>query len=342
MSTEPTAGGRSVRPPGSAEAATVDASAVTGADDDRGLLAARFREGLGPLLAAIPNAVLVVLRDGRVVGANAEFGELFGLPADEVVGTSIERFVPAGHRVLHRRLRAGYAKAPADRPMGTGRHVRALRADGSEFTAEISLRAVELLGRACVVATVVDISDRVAAIDRLVEEAQLDPLTHLPNRAALDDRVVAAGLGRRRDDRVAVLFMDVDGFKAVNDRHGHQVGDAVLAVIAGRLRSALRPLDFLARYGGDEFVAILARIDQAAAAGAIGRRVVREMLVPIPSPVGELSSSISVGVALGRDRQIPELIERADAAMRRAKRSDLGLAFAGASDRPQGASTRRW
>ena len=155
------------------------------------------------------------------------------------------------------------------------------------------------------------------------EQGGTDPLTGLADRTTFSRRLAAAlaEAAARPDYRFAVLFLDLDGFKAVNDRLGHLGGDRVLAEIAGRLARAVRPDDLVARFGGDEFTVFLDRVSHEADALAAARRLQARVDEPLPGAEPN-SVSASVGVAVSWDGyRAPEaMLEAADQAMYRAKR----------------------
>jgi diguanylate cyclase (GGDEF)-like protein/PAS domain S-box-containing protein len=157
----------------------------------------------------------------------------------------------------------------------------------------------------------------------LARRALEDPLTGLANRTLLDDRLrVALARAGRHGSLTGVLFLDLDGFKAINDRHGHHVGDELLKAIADRLRAVLRPADVVARLGGDEFVAICEELAGLEEAHAIASRVEVAIGEPVQTEAGPLVVHASVGLALAegaREADADELIRRADEAMYRAK-----------------------
>jgi diguanylate cyclase (GGDEF)-like protein len=172
-----------------------------------------------------------------------------------------------------------------------------------------------------------------AAVERFADEAELrrqalhDPLTGLPNRTLMTDRLRHALLGAQRaaGDRVAVVVIDVDRFKNVNDSLGHAFGDHLLLVLARRLSEAVRASDTLARLGGDEFVVIAERVRDADHARDLAERVSRAWDEPLQVEGRVLHLRASVGVALSDDTSTPdELVANADAAMYRAKRERPG------------------
>jgi diguanylate cyclase (GGDEF)-like protein/PAS domain S-box-containing protein len=159
--------------------------------------------------------------------------------------------------------------------------------------------------------------------ERMRHEAVHDPLTGLANRTLLRDRLEhALARAQRERDATAVLFVDLDNFKQVNDAHGHATGDAALVELARRLRTAVRPGDTIARLGGDEFVALCEHVDEESAL-AVGRRLLEA--IGRPFTIGEIEHklSASIGVALGHyDPDV--LLANADAATYRAKAAGRG------------------
>lgn len=155
------------------------------------------------------------------------------------------------------------------------------------------------------------------ANDKLIQAALHDPLTQLPNRMLLQDRIEQAiEKAQRRQQSVAVMFCDLDGFKAVNDAYGHQLGDRLLVAVAQRLGAQLRPQDTLARLGGDEFVIVLA-IDAPDDAAVVAERVIAAAGEPFVLDAAELQVTASLGIALYPDDASDEreLMAHADAAM---------------------------
>ena len=150
-----------------------------------------------------------------------------------------------------------------------------------------------------------------------------DPLTALPNRRYLQENEKhLLAIARRAQKLTAVLVVDLDDFKAVNDRQGHAAGDAVLVESARRMSQLLRETDVVARMGGDEFVIVLGQVENAAATREVANRVVASLCRPVPLPDGgNAQIGASVGFALSRDETLDSLLKRADAALYEAKRA---------------------
>ena len=153
--------------------------------------------------------------------------------------------------------------------------------------------------------------------------ARIDALTRLGNRRAFEERLAAALVARRDDERIAVLYLDLDRFKPVNDQFGHEAGDAVLRACAERLRRIVRPDDFLARIGGDEFAAILPRIAGAEAARAVALRLAYAVEAPIVVGGTTIRLGASIGVAIAPDdgTEPGDVVHSADVAMFAEKRA---------------------
>ena len=170
--------------------------------------------------------------------------------------------------------------------------------------------------------TLIDITDRKLAADRVEFHAYHDPLTGLPNRMHLRDRMHPALAQARRSGRgLAVMFLDLDHFKVVNDTLGHAVGDRLLQEVASRLRECVREDDMVARVGGDEFILLLPSVRHAEGAARIARKLLDRIEDVFDADGNELSVTTSVGIALfpqhGDDEET--LLRNADAAMYRAK-----------------------
>ncbi|MDO9466220.1 MAG: diguanylate cyclase [Thiobacillus sp.] len=164
-----------------------------------------------------------------------------------------------------------------------------------------------------------------------------DPLTGLANRRFLNENAKHLIAGAKRSHtQMAVLAVDLDDFKAVNDRHGHAAGDAVLVAAAERMKQLLRESDVIARFGGDEFVIVLGQVDDAAAAREVAGRVVESLCRPIPLAGGgsaQIGASVGIAMCCADGETLNDLLQKADAALYAAKRDGKHtFREAGASD----------
>jgi len=281
--------------------------------------ARRFRR----LTARTGNALLVCEADGTLSYANDSAIDLFGSELRDLDGTCFDDLVLAEDLASFNAAFDAAVHRPERRhsvEFRGGRH----RPDGS--TTHFEGRFTNLLSDADVggiVINVEDVTERRQMAEALAHQALHDPLTNLPNRSLFMDRLEHS-LRRLQRGRapVAVLFADVDHFKAINDSLGHSTGDRVLRSLAGRLRALLRPGDTVARFGGDEFV-LLCEDTTAEAALVIAQRItgLAEPIARAVNPAGDLKVTLSVGVAVASDPDTTPgaLLANADAAMYRAK-----------------------
>jgi diguanylate cyclase (GGDEF)-like protein/PAS domain S-box-containing protein len=257
---------------------------------------------------------IVFHRGGIVTDVNPPFLELTGRTLAEMLGQPALDFVAPDQR---ERVGAVMA-AGSEITYETAVEHR----DGTRLPVEFIVRTMQYQGERLRMTIVRDLRDRIADQARIHHLAHHDALTGLPNRGAFIERV--EGLlpyARARDATLALLFIDLDHFKRVNDSLGHLAGDALLRTVAHRITSALRAGDLVARFGGDEFVVLLSG-DQPAAAV---REVAQKLLAVIGAPVEVEGASISVTPSIGismfpQDGQTPDaLIKHADTAMYHAK-----------------------
>jgi diguanylate cyclase (GGDEF)-like protein/PAS domain S-box-containing protein len=284
------------------------------------------------VIEAASDAIVVADAEHKIVLFNRAAAQMFGWGADDVLGGPLARLVPERHRAVHGELMGGVGLQGAGRRRGPERiEVPARRRDGSEFPAEIAIAAREFGGRRLHVAVIRDISERQRFERELERLAHYDALTGLANRSTFHDRLVhALAAAQRHREAVALLFVDLDGFKQVNDVHGHAVGDRLLQAVAQRLRDGVRTSDTVARLGGDEFVVLLTALKLTGGALQVAEQLRQRLAAPYPGlvlPSGpDVHVDCSVGVALYPDdaRDGDALLRLADEAMYRAKRGGKG------------------
>ncbi len=276
----------------------------------------------------ITEAAPLHLPGPRIVYVNDAFTRMTGYTLDEAVGRTPR--ILQGPRSDRRTL--DHMRAAFDAGLPVRVEVLDYRKDGSTLWVEMSVAPLtDGLGRATHFVSVQrDITERKELEARLRHQSLHDALTGLPNRALLHDRLDQALLVAGRDaGSLALLLMDLDRFKRVNDTLGHQYGDLLLQGVSQRLHGALRASDTVARLGGDEFAVVLPAIDEARAIGVV--RYIGEALVePFMVEEHRLSVAASIGMALypahGHDGAT--LLRRADMAMYAAKRARSGYAVA--------------
>ncbi|NOT00942.1 MAG: EAL domain-containing protein [Phycisphaerales bacterium] len=205
------------------------------------------------------------------------------------------------------------------------------RKNGSTYPVEVHLQLVTQGGAQTFVAIILDITERHHAEDQLRRAALYDPLTNLPNRALLKDRLerCVARTSRELQNGFAVLFLDLDNFKLINDSLGHDAGDQLLRAVADRLQSCLRSLDTVARdhdnmaarIGGDEFVVLLVDIRSPRDVAHVAERLAQQVIQPYQLDGHEVVVSTSIGIALSNEgyQCAADLLRDADTAMYQAK-----------------------
>lgn len=263
-----------------------------------------------------------VMRGGHYVYVNQAMLAMLGYPEEVLLGMPVRQIVapealPASEARL-RKLEAGEAVAQDYENVY-------LREDGRRIHVTVSIGPVEIDGERLMTGTVRDITRHREAEQRLRHHASHDPLTGLPNRLVVQERLAQAMQAARERGRYdyAVLFLDLDGFKWVNDSLGHGVGDRLLGGIAARLSEALREDCLVARYGGDEFTLLPTGRCDGPGAIALARRVLALFDAPFDLGGQEVYSSASIGIVLGSaEYATPDAVLRdADIAMYRAKLS---------------------
>ena len=270
-------------------------------------------------LAARAVLAVAVLRQGKIEWASPALRRMFRLDAAGALAKPFLELVATEDREA---LAVALDETPgASAPPSP---FRGVRADGSQFDAELTSATFELPGGPGAVIAVRDVTEQRRAESRLAELAFLDPLTELPNRALFFDRLRQALVdARRHGSAFAVLVGDLDGLKRINDRYGHETGDALLQVVAKRLRASAREGDTVARVGGDEYAALLPRAASPEDASIVALRMVRALDAPIVIAGQQCQVGFSVGIALypAHGRDTDALVAHADGAMYIAKRA---------------------
>lgn len=268
--------------------------------------------------------IMVTDPAGRVVQVNPAFSEITGYGADEVIGRNPVMLGSGRHD-------AGFFErmfAALGRDGVWQGEIWNRRKDGDLYVQWMSVtRILGPDGLEGYVATMTDITSRKKAEEKLRFRADHDALTGLPNRSLFSDRLqTAMAKAHRHGDRFALMLVDLDRFKGVNDRFGHLAGDALLVEVARRLRDCVRGSDTVARLGGDEFAVVLDEVDGFDDAREVAERICVDMARPFELPEGTAEIGASVGIALGPDgsADAEELIRRADAALYSVKRGTRG------------------
>jgi diguanylate cyclase (GGDEF)-like protein/PAS domain S-box-containing protein len=282
------------------------------------------------------DAVISLDREGRVLEFNRAAELMFGYSGQRALGRELaELLIEPQDREAHRRGVQRAFEQGDGRAFHRRMEVTAVCADGRRLPVELSLSLASGAREqdAVIYGVARDISERLRGQQQLAYLAYHDRLTGLPNRVLVEDQLdLAVARARRMNRAVALLFVDLDDFKAVNDRLGHAAGDQFLAAVAARLRGVLRDTDVLARQGGDEFLVLLSDLEDHPehVAEAVGAKLHVALQHPFSVAGAELMAAASVGVSLYPDdaSDSEALLRHADAAMYKAKAAGGGqLAF---------------
>ncbi len=280
-----------------------------------------FRMAFETAPVALVVAATVRPAPGTLLRVNAAMSALTGRPADELITLTLPDVVHPADRdeasaLLDALITGKLTEARCEN--------RFLRPDGTVAWGVCSATRLEGPGEPTVLVLVEDVTARREAEAALVHQALHDTLTGLPNRALLGDRLQhALDAGRRSGHPVGVLYLDLDGFKAVNDSGGHAAGDALLVQVGERLARTVRPGDTVARLGGDEFAVVCPAVDSLETLRHVAARVLEAVRTPFSvAAVGAVHISGSLGMVVAHPGAHPEQVLRdADEAMYAAKRA---------------------
>lgn len=266
-------------------------------------------------------AMVITDRQNNIIAVNRSFTRLTGYEREEAIGRN-PRILSSG------RHDAAFYRSMWESIIGDGYwrgDIWDRRKDGSCYPKFLSITAIRDDAGAIVKFSAVfyDVSERKEMEAQLENLAHYDSLTGLPNRMLLHDRLEQAiATADRQRQHFALLFIDLDGFKPVNDAHGHAVGDEVLKMVGQRLSMVIRGMDTAARLGGDEFVVILTDIRNRENTERVAEKIIGELSLPYEVAGAALSVSASIGASLypGDQQAAMDLLRTADEAMYQAKR----------------------
>ena len=263
-------------------------------------------EGMG-------DGVIVLDSQDRVLDLNPAAQRILDCSFSAAVGHPVARIMPSQVALL--KQHQGSEEAHGEAAFGDGAAPR-------YYDIVISSLRTQKVERAGRLISLRDITERKVLEQRLMQQALHDPLTGLPNRNLFMNRLEhALAPGRRRESRVAVLFMDLDNFKFVNDSLGHEAGDQLLVAVSKRVQPCLRAEDTIARLGGDEFAMLIEDVKYTSEPAYLAERIVEELQAPFAVGLQPVVITPSIGIAIGDSKQdSPEhLLREADIAMYRAK-----------------------
>ncbi|MBI1422612.1 MAG: EAL domain-containing protein [Gammaproteobacteria bacterium] len=276
------------------------------------------------LLESLSDATVIVDQSGLIKLFNFQAEMLFGYTKEEVIDKPVEILLPLRYRAGHTLLLRDYTEKPQFKQMGKRPELYGLRKNGEEIPVEIGLSPIETSEGLLISAAVRDITERKIAEEKLIHQANYDSLTGLPNRSLALERLSHAITGaRRKPHPIAVMFVDLDNFKQVNDSLGHSVGDVLLQHVGNRLNECIRANDTVARLGGDEFLIVVPRILELHEIDVIAQKIIDTVGHPFSIDERDIYLGASIGITLfPTDGEEPEvLLRNADAAMYQAKKA---------------------
>ncbi|WP_249325029.1 GGDEF domain-containing protein [Vreelandella boliviensis] len=275
----------------------------------------------GAILVASPDPIYVLDLNGRFTYTNKATADLFAIKPEEIIGKSNFDLEFPFASDFQRNLE----KVIADQSSFRGKFVHTFASDqGERFEYLLAPVLDEHLNTEATVCMLRDITEQALAEEKIWHNAHHDLLTGLPNRRLFLDRLEQEiKHAKRLGKPISLLFMDLDGFKQVNDSFGHEAGDRLLSVVAERLNVCVRESDTVARLGGDEFTVILTGVEQRKDVERVAQSIVEALAMPFPIEPRPVHISVSIGISCyPQAASTPgALLEAADKAMYRAKKA---------------------
>jgi len=279
---------------------------------------------LSDLFEAAPDAMMIVDEAGIVTEANQQACNLFGFSREHLINKKVESLMPQRFRKNHKNTRTSSFDTTENRMLNNNLDLHALGKDDKEIPVEISLSYTARDNKKYAIVTLRDITEKKRIEENIKHLAQYDQLTDLPNRALLNDRLKhAIDRAKRNKSKIGLMFIDLDGFKKVNDSLGHQAGDDLLLVIAERLTNIVRSEDTVSRFGGDEFIILLEEIKHSDYAAIVAKKVLQAIGEVVYLSGHEVNVGASIGISIYPDNgnDVSNLIKAADISMYQAKKN---------------------
>lgn len=275
------------------------------------------------LLDLSPTAIIAIDENFKIVLFNKAAERTFGYSSDSVIDRKLNILIPKQYQKEHHSHLHNFVAQDKDFISSMTRSpVSAIRKNGEEFFIEASISKIKLSGKTLMTAAITDVTERVKADKKIRLQANYDSLTQLPNRfLALDRLSQLINEAQRNAKHLAVLFLDLDDFKKVNDTLGHETGDKLLIQAASRLNSVIRSQDTVGRLGGDEFILLLGNLNKPTDAKSVAENLLHQFRQAFKIENRELVLTASIGIAIypndGMDTT--KLLRNADSAMYNSK-----------------------
>lgn len=278
---------------------------------------------LQSIIHNVMDGIITINESGEIQGFNPAAERIFGYSQQEVLGRNVTLLMPEPDRSRHTSYIARYLQTGQSRILGVrSREVTAIRKSGKQFPMELSISEMLLGGMRYFIGVVRDITERKLVEQKLAYFAHHDYLTGLPNRVLfLNSLGHSVLLAKRNRYQIAVLFLDLDGFKQINDTLGHDAGDLLLQEASKRLKGIIRASDTVARLGGDEFIFVLNNIGSTENISPMAAKIISSLSEPfeINGHQCRIGGSIGISTYPEDSEDIEKLIIQADTAMYLAK-----------------------
>ncbi|MDV6347859.1 EAL domain-containing protein [Nitrosomonas sp. Is35] len=280
------------------------------------------------ILSFVDLIIIVTDEEGIILEANHSACELFCYTAEELTGMPVHLLLPPRYRERHvDALRQFVLGSETQRRMGQRDSVIGYRKDGTLIELDAGIAKFHSGGQWILVVSMTDITQRKHQVQELIRQSTHDALTGLPNRKLIHERLNnALQRSLRKKLNVALLFIDLDGFKLINDTYGHITGDEVLKIIADRLLIQIRPDDTVGRLSGDEFIVLCEQVEKPELIANLATRINDALKENITCQDMSLSVTASIGIIIGHGQQYSadEMMRSADTAMYEMKQKGRG------------------
>ena len=274
------------------------------------------------LLDNVDEGIVSISASGNIELFNPAAERMFGYRSADILGSNVSMLMPEPCRSEHNGCLLHYLQTGEAHVIGIGREVGAQRSSGEIFPMELRISEFSLEGRRQFIGIMRDITERKATEAKIIHLAHYDALTDLPNRRLVEDRIQQSiASARRSGAQFAVMFIDLDKFKSINDTLGHDVGDQLLQMVANRITESLRAEDTVGRQGGDEFIVLLADLSAAEDAALVAQKIVDILSAPLVIKGQDLRIGASIGIAVYPQdgANVEMLLKNSDTAMYHAK-----------------------